>query len=59
MVFSNEEIMVKSIDPRRETLSMLWRARMGSGGILRAHHERRMIGVDVRGLNVDKALGVV
>ena len=50
---------MKFIDPRRKTLPLLRRARMSGGGILCAHHERRMVGVDVRGLNVDETLGVI
>ena len=51
--------MVRFINPRRETLPSFRGVHMGGGGILRAHHKRGMVCVDVRGLNIDEALRVI
>ena len=59
MALSNTVIMVRSIDPRGKTLPSLRGVHMNGGGILCAHHERGMVGVDVRGLNIDEALSVI
>jgi len=50
---------VKFIDPGRETLPLLRRVHVSGGGVLRAHHKRGVVGVDVRGLNIDEALRVI
>ena len=51
--------MVKSINPGRETVPLFWRVHMSRCSIMCARHESGMVGVDVRGLNVDEALRVI
>ena len=49
----------RTIYPRGETLPSLRGAHVSNSGSLCAHHTRGMVGVDVRGLNIDEALGVI
>ena len=58
MVLWNTE-MTKIIDPRRETPPSVLGVHMSDGSILRARHECGVVCVDVRGLNLDKALRVI
>ena len=53
------EMVVRFTDPRRENLPLTRGVHMSDRSTLRAGHKRGVVGVDVRGLNINETLRVV